>query len=256
LLLHGGSAHAHWWDWFAPLLAKRFRVMALDLRGHGDSEWAEPAAYDVEDYVNDTVAVIKALNLQQVRLVGHSLGGTVAAATAARVTEQLAALVIVDSWIPPDRESKASGVRFMQHLSRLRHPRYRTCEQGIAEYRLLPTGNPAPSEILAHVAAHALRPIPDGSGWTLKFDRATLGAIRAYDIRPALAQLACPILAVRGAISSHMPAKAIAALRAVAPRLEAVEIRAAHHHVMLEQPEEFAKVVGGFLERAETQSGC
>ncbi|MBI4516373.1 MAG: alpha/beta hydrolase [Deltaproteobacteria bacterium] len=241
LLLHGGSAHAHWWDWFAPSAVDRFHVIALDLRGHGDSEWAQPAAYEVDDYAADVVAFIAALELRRVRLIGHSLGGTVAAIAAA--AGDPAALVLVDSRL----KSGDSGLRFMQRLAQMQHPRYRTREQGIAQYRLLPGDCSAPPAILQHLAAHALCRSADGEHWTYKFDRAALAAIRPHDIAAALPQLRCPILAIRGAASPLMPPAGIAALRAAAPRLEDCEIAGAHHHVMLDRPAEFARAVNDFL---------
>ena len=51
ILLHGGAAHAHWWDHIAPVLSQRYRVLAPDLRGHGDTDWAGPGAYEIDDYV-------------------------------------------------------------------------------------------------------------------------------------------------------------------------------------------------------------
>jgi len=244
LLLHGGSAHAHWWDWFAPAVADRFHVLALDLRGHGDSQWAQPPAYDIDDYAGDVVAFTEALGLHPLRLIGHSLGGTVAAATAARIAARMAALVIVDSRTTARQDRR----RFMERLAQMRHPRYRSLEEGIALYRLLPSDSSAPAEILAAVAAHALRQSDDGT-WTFKFDRAALAAIKGHDITPDLAQLRCPILAVHGAASPLMPAAAIEALRAAAPQLEAIEIPGAHHHVMLDRPAEFSAAVGEFLKR-------
>ena len=245
LLLHGGSAHAHWWDWFVPKVAERFHVMALDLRGHGDSAWADPPAYEIDDYARDVVAFIEHFDLRGLRLVGHSLGGTIAATVAAQVGGRLAGLVIVDSRTKAGHD----GSRFMQRLAQMPHPRYRTREHGIAQYRLLPGDSSAPPDVLAAVAAHALRSSSDETHWTFKFDRAALAAIRAHDIAPALAGLRCPILAVRGGASPLMSDKAIAVLRAAAPRLEVATIEGAHHHVMLDRPAEFARTVTEFLAR-------
>ncbi|HVN87131.1 MAG TPA: alpha/beta hydrolase [Candidatus Binatia bacterium] len=246
LLLHGGSAHAHWWDWFAPLIADRFHVLALDLRGHGDSDWSDPPAYEIDDYARDVVAFVEHFDLRALRLIGHSLGGTIAATAAARIADRLAALVIVDS----RTKASSDGSRFMQRLAQMPHPRYRSREQGVAQYRLLPRDSSAPPDVLAAIAVHALRASSDETHWTFKFDRAALAAIRSHDIAPALAQLRCPILAVRGGASPLMSDTAIAALRAAAPQLEVVTIAGAHHHVMLERPAEFAAAVIPFLDRA------
>jgi len=59
--LHGGSAHAHWFDLVAPAFAERFHVVSLDQRGHGESQWAEPPAYATEDFAGDLVGVMGAL---------------------------------------------------------------------------------------------------------------------------------------------------------------------------------------------------
>ncbi len=58
LFLHGGSAHAHWWDFVAPAFVDDFHVLALDQRGHGESEWAGEWAYGSRHYVSDLDQVI------------------------------------------------------------------------------------------------------------------------------------------------------------------------------------------------------
>ncbi|MFN8544285.1 MAG: alpha/beta hydrolase [Candidatus Binatia bacterium] len=245
VLLHGGSAHAHWWDPVAPALAERFHVVAPDLRGHGDSAWAEPPAYEAEDYARDVVGLVAALGFVEVYLVGHSLGGIVAAFAAAGLGERLAALAIVDS-----RTKVVPGrVGTMQRLARFPHPRYETREEGVARYRLLPDSTVTRPELLAHVAGHALHRVEEGH-WTFKFDRAALAAVRPRDVRPLLAGVRCPILAVRGGDSRMMPPKATAAMAAVAPQLETAEIAGAEHHVMLDRPAALAATLGAFLDRA------
>src|ERR1700757_3489336 len=77
VLCHGGSAHAQWWDYLAPLLTPYGRVVALDFRGHGRSQWAVPPNYGPPAYMEDTRALIENLG-QRVILVGHSMGGAVA----------------------------------------------------------------------------------------------------------------------------------------------------------------------------------
>ena len=96
ILLHGGSAHAHWWDHIAPALARTHRVLALDLRGHGESAWTHPPAYEVMDYVADLEGVVTALELDAPVLMGHSLGGFVALCYATTATVNRGVFVIVD----------------------------------------------------------------------------------------------------------------------------------------------------------------
>ena len=103
--LHGGSAHAHWFDFVTPAFAERFHVIALDQRGHGESQWAEPPAYGTEHFAADLLGFIDALGLTRVTLIGHSMGGHNAMSFAAWHPECVSALVIVDSRpvIPSDR---------------------------------------------------------------------------------------------------------------------------------------------------------
>src|SRR5262245_45153935 len=59
--LHGGAAHAHWFDRVIPALRERYHVIALDQRGHGDSQWAMPPAYATEDFAEDLRALMRGL---------------------------------------------------------------------------------------------------------------------------------------------------------------------------------------------------
>ena len=75
LLVHGGAAHARWWDFVAPGLVGHFHVLALDQRGHGDSPWTGQWAYGSRHYAADLEAVIDGWGLGAPVLVGHSMGG-------------------------------------------------------------------------------------------------------------------------------------------------------------------------------------
>ena len=77
LLLHGGNQSAHSWDLVSLHLADRYRVLALDQRGHGDSEWARDAAYGIGEMAEDAIAFIAQQGLDQPMMMGHSMGGRV-----------------------------------------------------------------------------------------------------------------------------------------------------------------------------------
>lgn len=244
VLLHGGSAHARWWDRFADAIADAYRVVALDFRGHGNSEHTDPRAYRIDDYASDVAACIDALGIPHAVLVGHSLGGLVAAAYAGRAPERLAALVIVDSQV----RISAAGARYMTRLRHFPQAMYRDEATALRRFRLLPTQTNADPALLAHVATHAIRQLPDGR-WTLRFDRATLAFPEPQDRLSILLQLSCPILFVRGAHSTLLPHDKFSALLAALPHAEGVEIPDAHHHVMLDNPPAFADAVRAFLDR-------
>lgn len=249
LLLHGGSAHAHWWDRFADGIADTHRVLALDLRGHGDSEHAVPAAYHVGDYARDVAAFIDVQGIDRVHLVGHSLGGLVATALAGQQPQRLRSLVVVDSQL----RITPAGARYMLRLRNFPQPEYRNRQQAIERFRLLPTQTAADEHTLRQIAAHSFRELPDGR-WTFKFDREAMAHNEPQDLTPLLSRLACPLLIVRGAHSTLLSPAALATLRALAPQAQIAEIAAAHHHVMLDNPRDFEDTVRRFLETVDRQT--
>ena len=94
VLLHGGSLTARTWDYVAIALRADFRLVALDLRGHGASDWADD--YSVESYVTDLLAVIDGLRIERTRIVGMSFGGMVACEFALRHPDRTESLAMVD----------------------------------------------------------------------------------------------------------------------------------------------------------------
>ena len=77
LLVHGFGNEAHIWDDFAPTVAEYYRVLAVDLRGHGDSDHHPEGKYDYDAHVADLEALIDGLGFERLVLIGHSLGGRV-----------------------------------------------------------------------------------------------------------------------------------------------------------------------------------
>ncbi len=73
--VHGGGANAPWFDFVGPSLARSCRVLAVDLRGHGDSSWAEPPVYTFEAHMQDLRALFHAERITAPLLMGHSMGG-------------------------------------------------------------------------------------------------------------------------------------------------------------------------------------
>src|SRR5262249_33924338 len=147
--LHGGAPHAHWFDRAAPAFTDRFHVIALDQRGHGESEWAKPPAYATENFAADLLDFVDALGLGQVALIGHSMGGHNAMSFSAWHPERVRALVIIDSrpMIPTDR---------LHRLPRRREPTrrpYPPPEAAAQSFRLVPRETNADPALLAHMGA-------------------------------------------------------------------------------------------------------
>lgn len=242
LLLHGGAAHAHWFDAVAAALAERRHVVALDQRGHGESAWARPPAYATQDFAGDVVGVLGRLGWESAVLVGHSMGGHNAIACAAWHPERVRGLVIVDSRpaIPAERlaQMKERGERPPR-----RHP---TLEAAAAAFRLLPPETGADPALLAHLARESVA-WRDG-GVSLRFDPSCYAARVPVDGWTLLSRVAAPTLVVRGEWSSILPRPMAARLQAELPAARLVEIREAYHHLVLDRPEAFVRELREFLD--------
>jgi pimeloyl-ACP methyl ester carboxylesterase len=245
LLIHGSCAHAQWWAFSAAALAERHRVLAVDLRGHGDSAWIDPPDYSIEAHARDLTGLAAALDLTDLRVVGHSLGGLVAIASAAALAPRLSGLAIIDT----AGRLSARSLRYLTTLSRWPSPVYASQREGIRRFRLLPSATNASQAVRDHVATHALRPTPAGT-WSLKFDRRALALGQPIDLIPRLRDVDVPTLVVRGSLSPHVTPGALAALRAELRRGSTAEIEGAHHHVMLDAPRALADVLLEFFDDA------
>ncbi|HXH82577.1 MAG TPA: alpha/beta hydrolase [Candidatus Tectomicrobia bacterium] len=239
--LHGGAAHAHWFDAVAGAFADRFHVVSLDQRGHGESAWVTPPAYGTEHFAGDLLGALDALGWERATLVGHSMGGHNAMTFAAWHPTRVERLVIVDSRpaIPPDRLETMHA--------RGRRPRrvHATRDAAIASFRLLPRETVADPALMAHLAAEAIAR-RDG-GWALRFDPETSAARRPVDAWPLLPKIAAPTLIVRGELSPILPPPMAADMLRLIPDARLVEIPGAYHHLVLDRPGEFVAALEGFL---------
>ena len=95
VLLHGLASNSRWWLLVGPLLARRFRVLALDQRGHGESDKPDDG-YDFATVTGDLAAFVDALELERPVVVGHSWGGEIALEYAATYPERAAGAVLVE----------------------------------------------------------------------------------------------------------------------------------------------------------------
>ena len=166
LLVHGGGAHAHWWDHIAPQLAGSHRVAALDLTGHGDSDPREH--YALEQWADELLAVAEAAGLgPRPVVIGHSMGGMVTFVAAHRHGGAFGGVQIIDSPIrlrTPEEETRRGAA-----LGRDKKI-YPDVDTALAHFRLIPS-QPI---VLPYVARHVGRMSLGGveGGWSWKFDPA------------------------------------------------------------------------------------
>ena len=255
LLLHGNGAHADWYSFIAPLLADDHRVVALSWSGMGGSDWR--ASYSLDLYVAEAfgVAEAKGLFASAVKPVfaGHSFGSFPTLACAARAGERLRGVVAIDMPLhtPEElkerekrRSEKAGGEGRRERLSP-RPPRiYRTEAEALARFRFAPPQACANLFIVDHIARTSLRRArgDDGhEGWTWRFDPYLWRGYKMSNPARDLAAARCPVALVRGARSKLVPDAAFAYARSLAPGdAPALDIADADHHVMVDQPLEFA----------------
>ena len=120
LLIHGGLDHSRSWDHLARALRRNFHVVAPDLRGHGESEWATGSSYSLADHVYDLTGLVKAAGFENVSIVGHSMGGMVSLTYAGAFLQAVSRLVVLDGVTNyPARRVKPADVRIAEWVSDL-----------------------------------------------------------------------------------------------------------------------------------------
>jgi pimeloyl-ACP methyl ester carboxylesterase len=247
VLLHGITGHARVWDHLASRLVPGHRVLALDQRGHGDSDPAPGDDYRVGTMADDVAAFAASLRLDRFALVGHSMGGRIAIQYAADHGARLDRLVIID--IGP--EIDLSGLMRVRDMM-AQAPERIESEEWAVEY--IRRGNPRQDlDMLRQRVRHGLKRLPDGE-LTWKYakglrDMMRAGRRDAVDLWEPLPRIACPTLVVRGAESDILSADVAKKMTERLPAGRLVEIEGAGHTVPADRPEEFVRQIQAFLSR-------
>ncbi len=241
VLLHGGSAYAQWWDFFAPAFTEDFHVITPDWRGHGDSQHADPPAYSTRHYIDDLHKLLAKLNLERPVIVGHSMGGHNAFVYTAEHAAQTAALVMVDTTV----SYPESAVRFLRRLGQRPAKVFDSRAEAIARFRVLPRELLFSQERLEYIAGFAFTERPDGK-WVAKLDRRTLFR-EPVDGHNLLANITCPTLVVKAENSPVLNRTKLDALCTGLPDGRWAEVKDCYHHIMLDNPEGLIAVVRDFL---------
>lgn len=248
LLVHGGSTHAHIWDLVAPAFARRYHVVAPDLRGHGDSAWAPDGAYHRAAHISDLEQLVATEKLAPLVLVGHSMGGNVALGYAAQRPQDILTLVLVDSGpgFADDAFERANRVSAGNPLE----GSFESFVERVHSY----SPHWPPWQVRWQVR-HSLRPL-SGDRWTWKGDPFLRSAQRRARRRPqedveqlwaAWDGLQCDTLIVRGGSSRMFRRETAERLLQRLPAARFVEVPRAGHRVPEDNPADFVQALNLFL---------
>ncbi|ETX02938.1 MAG: hypothetical protein ETSY1_01885 [Candidatus Entotheonella factor] len=245
LLLHGGAQGAHSWDFFSLAMRDHLHIVALDQRGHGDSDWSEAGDYDTPFHVADIHAFTDAIGYDKFILMGLSMGGRNAYSFAAEHPEKIDRLIVVD--VGPD--VKAEGQAYIREFLEGTE----TFESFDWLVERVKRFNPRrPENQIRGSLINNLKQLEDGT-WTWKHDRRRgIRRDRGGEMNEAawaaLAAVQAPTLVVRGAESYILSEQTANKMLATVAHSQLAEVPNAGHLVQGDNPVGFEKVVREFLE--------
>ncbi len=248
LLLHGFAQTCHSWDFVALAFCDRYHVVALDQRGHGDSDWSEAGDYSPETQQEDIAGVVSAIGLRDFVLMGLSMGGRNSFTYAATHPEEVRALIVVDAG-PQNMRTGSQKIRnFVQQDDEL--DSIEDFVQRVLQFNPLRDPVQVRGSIL-----HNLKQLPNGK-WTWKYDkRFRQPGGRRFQHDPQMTErlwgymesLACPTLVVRGAQSDIIALDTADGMHKRIPNGRLATVDNAGHLVMGDNPSGFERAVTGFL---------
>jgi pimeloyl-ACP methyl ester carboxylesterase len=240
ILIHGIARHAHTFDHIAPHFAREYHVIAIDMRGHGDSSWDAKGDYLVEDHVKDLEALVKQLRLSKLTLLGNSTGGRVVQVFAGMHPDLVSRLVVED--VGPQRpEDIASGFarRVQQEVNGW------ASEDELIQQLTKENPNVAPSWI-RNYAHFGVKPRADGR-LVWKRDPNLVKGFVPTDLWPSVRRITSPTIYVLGGKSTIVPADTQQELKKTLRDCQIVTMPGLGHYPDVEDPPGFLAIVDKFL---------
>jgi pimeloyl-ACP methyl ester carboxylesterase len=241
VFVHGGGQNAHTWDTVALALGRS--AAAIDLPGHGHSDWRDDHDYSPVTNAEAMAVAVRRLAPAARLVVGMSLGGLTAIPLAAQHPELVRRLAVVDV-TPGADEAKAEPI-----IAFLSGPeRFGSFDEILARTVQF---NPTRSvSSLRRGVLHNAREGPDGS-WTWRYDPVRAwkqeGAVRFTNLWDDVARIQVPMLLIRGALSGVVTDDDVAELRRRRPEVDVVTVEGAGHSIQGDKPVELAAILEGFL---------
>jgi pimeloyl-ACP methyl ester carboxylesterase len=248
VMLHGVSQQAHSWDFVSLALSPAYHVIAVDQRGHGDTDWAPDGVYSLDAMQADIDEVIDALGLTAFNLMGHSMGGRNSFIWASRHPETLRSLTIVDTGPETQRQGQDRIRNFRELPNNL--DSFQEFADRIKEY----TGRT--DEQVLGALKYSIREMPDGK-WSWKWDPETKNRTRSgadpnwttEKLWECVEAVDCPSLVVRGSRSDIFAEETLAKMGQVMIDCTTQTIKDAGHLVQGDNPVDFIAVARGLLDR-------
>ena len=238
VLLHTNNDSGCTWSKLTPGLAENYRVVCLDQRGHGSSDWSAIENYDRSRYVLDIVELIDHLGLNDVVLTGHGSGGLTAIELASRGLSEIAGLVVIDS----DVAGTGSGI---EADDRLRYIMRGSSVETVTEH--LGTIQPNAAEDFRLEQAKDLSLITQ-NGLIGRSDPAITQGINVCNLMNTWSSVQCPTLVLRGRESQVLTHELAVRMKESVPRTRLAELEGAGHWVHREIPGAVESTLRWFLE--------
>jgi pimeloyl-ACP methyl ester carboxylesterase len=252
LMTHGGGQTRHSWGATAKILAGQgFRVLSMDLRGHGDSDWSPDGDYALPRHASDIDTVVRKMASGPAALVGASLGGLSSLQATVSLGELVNALVLVD--VAPRIVPK--GADRIAAFMRAHVGGFDSLEEAADAVALYRPERPRPKDVSG--LAKNLRKRDDGR-WYWHWDPAFLhprhtadisGVVPKDPLEAAARAYHKPALLVHGVLSDIVDEESIQRLKADMPQLEIAHVSGAGHMVVGDNNAVFETVIVDFLNR-------
>jgi pimeloyl-ACP methyl ester carboxylesterase len=242
--IHGLSGNAHNFDSLAPYLAGNYRVLSIDVRGRGDSQWGPAGDYVATVYVSDLAAMLELLEIGRVTLIGTSMGGIISMMYAGGYPEKVERLLLND--VGPEIDP-AGANRITGYMTTAPGSFANLAEVATYYRKNYPPLRQVPDATLLEFVKCAVRPAPDGAlMW--KMDPAvrnaprTGAAARPLDLWVPYARITAPVLVVRGAESDILSRATAERMGKVLRETRVVEVPGVGHAPSLFEPEALAAI--------------
>jgi pimeloyl-ACP methyl ester carboxylesterase len=251
VLVHGSGGFHQWWHLVTPALETRWRLIVIDLSGHGDSgHRAARSDYTPEGWAAEVLAVIDAVGAEHPVFVGHSMGGRIGLAAESLRPGVFSGLVLLDTNVGTPQQDAEMAAQFPGSERKF----FDDLQPALDRFKLLPVQPPVAEEVIAPIRDHVL--VQVGDQWSWKSDPQALGRFLMANVSELAANVTAPIGFVYGSESAIVSGGALPLIPEFMPSLvELVEVPGAHHHVILDHPAESIELIdrmaSGFIGRTD-----